>query len=203
MTDLDLYCATANQGKLREFRLAAGQGIRIHPIAPRDCPETGHTFEENAKSKALCYERGLASSGNPLVFADDSGLVVDALDGAPGIYSARFAGPDADDQANNALLLEKLRGVETSRRTARFVCNIALAQSGKVLRTFTASAEGRILEAPIGSDGFGYDPLFYVPDLGKGFAELPPEVKWAHSHRGKAFRAMLEWLHTNPPGNSS
>ena len=198
MTKFDLYCATANPGKLREFRLAAGQGIRIHPIAPRDCPETGDTFEENARSKALCYERGLATSGHPLVFADDSGLVVDALDGAPSIYSARFAGPDADDQANNALLLEKLRGIEISRRTARFVSTIALAQGGKVLRTFTGSAEGRILEAPVGSNGFGYDPLFYFPELGKGFAELPPGVKWAHSHRGKAFRSMLEWLSVHP-----
>jgi XTP/dITP diphosphohydrolase len=137
------------------------------------------------------------------VFADDSGLVVDALAGAPGIYSARFAGPDADDQSNNTLLLDKLRGVETSRRTARFVCTIALAQAGKVLRTFTGSAEGRILEAPVGTNGFGYDPLFYFPELDKGFAELPPEVKWAHSHRGKAFRAMLEWLRTNPPGDPS
>jgi XTP/dITP diphosphohydrolase len=203
VNEFDLHCATANQGKLREFRLAAGQGIRIHPIAPRDCPETGHTFEENARSKALCYERGLAASGHPLVFADDSGLVVDALDGAPGIYSARFAGPNADDRANNALLREKLRGIETARRKARFVCTIALAQNGKVLKTFTGSAEGRILEAPVGTNGFGYDPLFYFPELDKGFAELPPEVKWAHSHRGKAFRAMLEWLRTNPPGDPS
>ena len=203
MTNLNLYCATANQGKLREFRLAAGQGIRIHPIAPRDCPETGDTFEANARSKALCYERCLEANGNPLVFADDSGLVVDTLDGAPGIYSARFAGPDADDQANNALLLEKLRGIETARRTARFVCAIALAQNGKVLRTFTGSAEGLILEEPLGTNGFGYDPLFYLPALGKGFAELPSEVKWAHSHRGKAFRAMLKWLRTDSPGDPS
>ena len=203
MTELDLYCATANQGKLREFRLAAGEGIRIHPIASRNCPEAGETFEENARAKALCYELGLAALGEPLVFADDSGLAVDALGGAPGVHSARFAGPDADDRSNNALLLERLRGVEAGRRTARFVCTIALARAGTMLRTFTGNAEGRILEAPIGSNGFGYDPLFYFPELGKGFAELAPEVKWAHSHRGKAFRAMLEWLRANPPGDAA
>jgi XTP/dITP diphosphohydrolase len=203
VTALDLHCATANPGKLREFRLAAGEGIRVHPIAPLDCPETGVTFEANARAKALCYERGLAAVGKPLVFADDSGLVVDALGGAPGVRSARFAGPAADDQANNALLLENLRGVEAGRRTARFACTIALAQAGTVLQTFTGSAEGRILEAPRGSNGFGYDPLFYFPELGKAFAELAPEVKWAHSHRGKAFRAMLHWLRANPPGDAA
>lgn len=203
MRELDLYCATANPGKLREYRLAAGKGIRIHPIAPRDCPETGDTFEANARAKALCYERDLTALGRPLVFADDSGLIVDALDGAPGVYSARFAGPDGNDRANNALLLEKLRGIEAPRRTARFVCVIALARAGAVLETFHGSAEGRILETPRGDNGFGYDPLFYFPELERGFAEMSPELKWMHSHRGKAFRAMLGWLRANPPGEES
>lgn len=200
--ELNLYCATANAGKLRDFRLAAGDGIRIHPVEPLDCTESGETFEENARAKALCYEQHLRLrlvGGEPLVFADDSGLMVDALGGAPGVYSARFAGPDAGDQANNELLLRKLVDVETSRRAARFVCVISLAQGGRVLASFTGTVEGRILESPAGANGFGYDPLFYFPPLGKSFAELEPEAKWRHSHRGNAFRAMLDWLRVNRP----
>ena len=164
------------------------------------CPEDGETFEENAGAKALCYSRSAASAASesqrqaPLVFADDSGLVVDALGGEPGVRSARFAGPDADDQGNNALLLEKLKALPPSKRTARFVCCIALACKDDLLGVFRADAEGIILERPVGEAGFGYDPLFLDPLLGKSFAQLAPSEKWRVSHRGEAFRKMLAWL---------
>jgi XTP/dITP diphosphohydrolase len=129
-----------------------------------------------------------------LVFADDSGLVVDALDGAPGVYSARYSGIDATDEANNALVLERLRGTTAEKRTARFVCCIALAQGNDILRTFSGEVEGRLLEELVGSGGFGYDPLFFFDPLGKTLAEVTPEEKWQYSHRGQAFRKMLAWL---------
>jgi len=187
-----LYCATGNKGKLREFQQAAGPEVEIRAYGPLDCPETGSTFEENAVQKALCYAKALG--GSELLFCDDSGLDVDALDGAPGIYSARFAGPGATDEANNALLLEKLRGVPRQKRTARYVCVIALVRGDEVLQTFRATAEGVIQDDAAGSGGFGYDPYFRFPPLECTFAELSAEEKWRHSHRGKAFRAMLGWL---------
>lgn len=186
---IELWCATGNRHKLQEFQRAAGSEIRIHACGSLDCPETGRTFEENAVQKALCYAR--EGAPDRLVFADDSGLVVDALDGAPGVHSARFAGDDADDEANNRLLIEKLRGVPEAHRSGRFACVIALVRGADVLGTFHGTAEGRILEAEVGSGGFGYDPLFYYPPTGCAFAELSPEDKWRHSHRGEAFRAML------------
>jgi XTP/dITP diphosphohydrolase len=194
-----LYCATGNAAKLREFRLAAGPDVEILPLAACDCPEHGTTFEENAVAKALCYSRA-ASAAEPgseapaLVFADDSGLVVDALGGAPGVYSARYAGPGATDEANNALVLERLAGVTAEKRTARFVCWIALARGNEVLRTFSGKVEGRILEKQSGTGGFGYDPLFFFDPLGKTLAEVTPEEKWQYSHRGQAFRRMLAWV---------
>ena len=203
MTPLELFCATANSGKLREFQQAARGGILIRGLPPCDCPEQGATFEENAVSKALCYSRysrcpelGKRARGGtePLVFADDSGLVVDALGGRPGVYSARFAGSAASDETNNAFLLEQLTGVPRDKRTARFVCCIALVRGPVLLETFHGEAEGLILDQPAGSGGFGYDPLFFFPPLGKGFAELSAETKWKHSHRGEAFRRMLGWL---------
>ena len=202
MSAVDLYCATANPGKQREFQQAAGNDFVVHRLDPRDCPEEGHSFQENAVSKALCYSRAFhpkdASGNEGLVFADDSGLVVHPLDGAPGIYSARFAGPGADDQANNRLLIEKLAGVPESQRSGRFVCCIALVRGERVLGTFEESAQGRILDSPAGEGGFGYDPLFFYPPLGVTFAEVAAEIKWRHSHRGKAFRAMLETLKREP-----
>jgi XTP/dITP diphosphohydrolase len=197
-----LFCATANQAKLREFRLAAGEGVEISGLPPCDCPEQGLTFEANAISKALCYSRaaGAVTAGvaqAPLVFADDSGIAVDSLDGAPGIYSARFAGPNASDESNNALLLEKLTGVPQQQRTARFVCSIALVRGSELIQTFSGQVEGRILDQAAGSGGFGYDPLFFYPALGRAFAELTPEQKWKHSHRGQAFRRLLAWLQEN------
>lgn len=190
---MKLYCATGNPGKLREFRLAAGQdGIQVETVPGfadvPPCAETGATFEANAILKAEYYGR-LAPG---LLFADDSGLEVDALGGAPGVYSARFAGPDATDSANNQLLLEKMRGV--ARRSARFVCVIALVDGGRLLRTFRGSVEGAILEAPRGTHGFGYDPLFYYPPFGCSFGEAAPERKLTVSHRGAALRALFHHL---------
>ncbi|MBI3666318.1 MAG: non-canonical purine NTP pyrophosphatase [Acidobacteria bacterium] len=190
---LTLCCTTANPGKLAEFRLAAPPELQIAATGPFDCPETGRSFEENAIQKALCYARHV----NALLFADDSGLEVDALGGEPGIRSARYAGPLATDEQNRALLIENLRrvsGAFPSCPRARFVCVVALALPGRLLATFRGQAEGNIIDAPRGAGGFGYDPLFYFPPLGRTFAELDPEEKFLHSHRGQAFRAMLEWL---------
>lgn len=192
---MKLYCATTNPGKLREFRLAAerfGGGIEIEalPGLERIEPpeEHGKTFEENAIAKAVYYSRYAPG----LLFADDSGLEVDALGGAPGVRSARYAGPGATDEENNRLLIERLRGVED--RTARFVCVVALAERGRLVRTFRGTVEGRVLEAPRGENGFGYDPLFYYPPFGCTLAEVSGEKKLSVSHRGKALEAMLAWL---------
>jgi len=188
-----LYCATGNPGKLREFQLAAGDAAVRLEMAPGfaqlpPCEETGATFEANAILKAMYY--GPHAPG--LLFADDSGLEVDALGGAPGVYSARFAGGGASDEANNRLLLERLRGER--RRTARFVCVIGLVGSARLIGTYRGAVEGEILEEPRGTNGFGYDPLFYYPPFGCSFGEVEPERKLAVSHRGQALRAMLAAL---------
>ena len=189
-----LFCATGNAGKLREFRMAADStqveiellpGFRQLPLAVED----GVTFEENAVRKALHY--GPHAAG--LLFADDSGLEVEALGGAPGVYSARYSGPHATDEANNRLLLEKLRGV--ANRKARFVCKIALVEGARVVGVFPGAVEGVILDEPRGSGGFGYDPLFYCPAFGCTFAEATGEQKFSLSHRGQAVRAMLASLY--------
>ena len=190
---MTVYCATGNPGKLREFRLAAeSAGIQVETVPGLDailpCEETGATFEENAVLKARYY--GAHAPG--LLFADDSGIEVDALGGAPGVYSARFAGPDATDADNNRLLIEKLRGV--ANRTARFVCVIALADRGGAVETFRAAVEGLILDEPRGPNGFGYDPLFYYPPFGCSFGEVEPERKLTVSHRGAALRKLFDWL---------
>jgi XTP/dITP diphosphohydrolase len=151
--------------------------------------EDGATFEENARKKAEHYSR----FSDDVVIADDSGIEVDALGGAPGVHSARFAGRHGDDEANNRLLLDKLRGVPWEKRTARFVCVLAAARAGRTLATFRGAAEGYILEEPRGSEGFGYDPLFYSPEARCGFGELPAERKAQFSHRGKAATALLQW----------
>jgi XTP/dITP diphosphohydrolase len=194
---LRLFCATGNAGKLKEFQLAAqaaGIDVALLPGFREipECVEDGATFAENAAIKAKHYG---AHSPGP-VFADDSGLVVDALDGAPGVYSARFAGPGATDERNNRLLLEKLRGVRD--RTARFVCVIALVHvtgmGTEAPSLFEAFVEGVILEEPRGAGGFGYDPLFYYPPYGCTFGEATEEQKLAVSHRGKAFSQLLQGL---------
>ena len=174
---MKLSCATGNAGKLREFQLAAAEaGIEIDGIPNfrhlPECVEDGATFSDNAILKARHYAPHVPGP----VFADDSGLVVDALDGAPGIYSARFAGPRATDDENNRLLLHRLRGVQN--RSARFVCVIALIDhGGNLLGTYEASVEGQILDAPRGPGGFGYDPLFYYPTFACTFGEATEEQK--------------------------
>ena len=185
-----LYCATGNPGKLREFRMAALHApveieyLESYKQLPA-CVEDGATFEENAVKKALHYA---PHAPGPL-FADDSGLEVDALGGAPGVYSARFSGPGASDKSNNHLLLEKLRGV--TNRTARFVCAIALAEGNRVTGVYRGTVEGYIIDEPRGSGGFGYDPLFFCPAFGCTFGEATAEQKFSLSHRGRALRAML------------
>lgn len=184
-----VYCATSNPGKLREFQLAAPD-FDVKPLPAKASPpeETGATFEENAAAKAEYY--GKLVKG--YLFADDSGLEVDALAGAPGVHSARYAGEDATDQENNALLLESLKGA--AYRTARFVCVIALVKDGSLVKTFRGAVEGRILHDARGSGGFGYDPLFYYEPFGCTFGEAPIDRKMTVSHRAQALEAMFTFL---------
>ena len=184
-----VYCATSNPGKLREFQLAAPDfDVRtLATLAPIP-EETGDTFEANAVEKAVAY--GQRARG--YLFADDSGLEVDALGGEPGVRSARYAGEHATDAANNALLLERLDGVEN--RTARFVCVIALVLDGKLLKTFRGAVEGCIIDQARGDGGFGYDPLFYCPAFGCTFGEATVQQKMQVSHRGQALAAMFTYL---------
>jgi XTP/dITP diphosphohydrolase len=191
---MKLRCATSNPGKLREFRMAATHwgfsGVEIEPLdGLRDIPppeENGVTFEENAAAKALYYSGFTADA----VFADDSGLSVDALNGEPGVYSARYAGVDATDAANNALVRERLR--DQPDRTGRFVCVIALARQGELLGLFRGEVEGTILDEERGPHGFGYDPMFFYPPFACTFGEVEASRKMAVSHRGQALRLMLE-----------
>jgi XTP/dITP diphosphohydrolase len=217
-----LFLASSNPGKLREFAAAAAlRGVNLAPLPGFSsvpiCVEDGTTFEENARKKAAYYSA--RSSG--LVFADDSGICVDILDGSPGIYSARFAGPHASDEQNNQRLLEEVRvaeirkskfetgsSMQTGRfsdfdsrvshspvsRAAHYVCVIALAQAGGVVTTVEGRADGLIVDDPRGAGGFGYDPYFYFPQLGKTFAEMEAGEKFAVSHRGEAFRKLLDYL---------
>ncbi len=195
--------ATSNPGKLRDFAgAAAGHGIEIAGLPNfSSLPlvvEDGLTFEDNARKKAEEYSR---HAKDEIVVADDSGLEVDALNGAPGVHSARYAADEphtaeanTDDEANNARLLRELKDVPFAKRTIRFICVLAAARDGKTLATFRGVAEGIILDAPQGNNGFGYDPLFYFPQIGKTFAELSAEEKARYSHRGAAFRKFLEWM---------
>jgi len=200
-----LFAASSNEGKLREYRaLAAAAGASIElALIPNfsELPpfeESSSTFAENAAGKALHYSRFFPG----LVIADDSGLVVPALGGAPGVRSARYAGPGASDADRNCKLLGEMRELKGESRRARFVCVLALANAGEMLGLFSASAEGEILEASRGDRGFGYDPIFFFPALGKAFAELSSEEKNRHSHRGKAFRKALEFLLATPAGRA-
>ena len=180
---------------MREYQSAADDlgfpSIRIELLAGiANIPspeETGDTFAENASLKAAYY----SSHAGGLVFADDSGISADALDGAPGVYSARFAGAGSSDSANLQLLLERMAG--QSDRRAHFTCAIALAERGKVLQVFEDRADGVLLDSPAGSGGFGYDPVFFYPELQKTFAEIEPAAKLAVSHRGKALRQLLAY----------
>jgi XTP/dITP diphosphohydrolase len=189
---LKLYCATTNRGKLREFQLALEDSFQVETLPALasipPCEETGATFEENAIQKALYYSKHCGE----YLFVDDSGLEVDALDGAPGVYSARFAGHHATDAANNQLLLDRMRGL--TDRTARFVCVVALAESGRLLQTFRGEVEGQVTDAPQGSKGFGYDPVFFYQPFGCTFGQAPLERKMKVSHRSRALQAMRDYL---------
>jgi XTP/dITP diphosphohydrolase len=186
-----VFCGTSNKGKLREFQLAA-PAFELRSVDAPAPEEHGSTFEETAIEKALYYGRHLAADSTNYVFADDSGLEVDALGGAPGVHSARFAGPSATDDDNNALLLEKLKDVEN--RNARFVCAIALVRNGKLIRTFRGVVEGRIIDDARGPHGFGYDPLFYYEPFGCTFGEATDAQKMSVSHRAQALSAMFAFL---------
>lgn len=200
--------ATSNPGKLRDFAgAAAAYGVTIAGIANfSSLPpvvEDGTTFEANARKKAEAYS--LAVPGE-LVLADDSGLEIDALSGAPGVHSARYAADEphttecnTDDELNNARVLCELRNVPREKRTARFVCVIAAARDGRTLKVLRGTAEGLILDTPRGSNGFGYDPLFFFPAIHKTFAELSAGEKSRYSHRGAAFRAFLDWYRSTIP----
>jgi XTP/dITP diphosphohydrolase len=197
-----ILIATSNAGKLRDFTGAAAPfGIEIASIpnfaALPAVVEDGLTFEENARKKAENYSREVPGE---MVLADDSGLEVDVLQGAPGVHSARYAADaphlmdnNTDDEANNTRLLRELKDVPPDKRSGRFVCVIAAARDGQTLEVFRGEAEGTILNRPRGTNGFGYDPLFYFPQIQKTFAELTPEEKAQYSHRGTAFRQFLAW----------
>jgi XTP/dITP diphosphohydrolase len=198
-----ILIATSNPGKLRDFAGAAVRhGVEVAPLPDFSflppVIEDGLTFEANARKKAEAYSR--YATGETIV-ADDSGLEIDALHGAPGVHSARYAAdqPDkadanTDDEANNARVLRELKGIAPAQRTGRFVCVLAAARDGKTLATFRGTAEGIILDAARGANGFGYDPLFYFPEIKKTFAELTAEEKSKYSHRGAAFREFLAWF---------
>ena len=198
-----LIVATGNPGKAREFRemLGADRFEWSDLSAHREIPpveETGHTFRANACLKAAYYATALAS----WAMADDSGLVVDALDGKPGVLSARWAAINnagSGDAANNARLLEQLASVPDAQRTARFMCVLALADpQGRIILTAQDAVDGVMLRQPRGGNGFGYDPLFFIPALGKTTAELEPDEKHAISHRGKALRRMRQLMAVMP-----
>jgi XTP/dITP diphosphohydrolase len=203
---LRLYVATSSQGKLRDFRTAAAaHSLVIEPLPKlKEIPapeEDGLTFAANAALKAVYYSR---FAPGELVVADDSGLEVDALDGAPGVRSARFAADaglvdssDANesiDVRNNLLLVERMAGVLAERRTARYRCVLVVARDGVALHTAEGAVEGMILEAPRGRGGFGYDPLFYLPELQRSMAEIDLETKNTLSHRGRAIAELLPIL---------
>ncbi len=189
-----IVLATGNAGKLREFQQMLGSAelefLTQRSLGVSDADETGLSFVENAILKA---RHAAAATGLPAL-ADDSGLEVDALRGEPGIYSARYAGPGATDAQNNAKLLAALQDVPETQRTARFICCIAFMRHARDSMPFVChgSWEGRILFAPAGDNGFGYDPLFFVPTHGCASAQLEPAVKNALSHRGQALRQLLQ-----------
>ncbi|WP_348260779.1 non-canonical purine NTP pyrophosphatase [Telmatobacter sp. DSM 110680] len=204
---LRLFVATTSKGKLRDFRTAAEtHAVSIDPLpdlADIEAPEEdGETFAENATIKAVYYSQFAPGA---IVLADDSGLEVDAISGAPGVRSARFAAdaglvdsPDANDNTdvwNNIVLLQRLDGVPSARRTARYHCALVAAVDGKQTHQSDGTVEGMILNAPRGTGGFGYDPLFYLPKLDRTMAEIDLQTKLSLSHRGRALEALLAQFH--------
>jgi len=203
-----IYLATSNPGKIREFREAAqALDVALDPLPGLDrlppAIEDGDTFEQNARKKADHYSQ---RTPNELVLAEDSGLIVDALQGAPGVYSARYAAVlqsgvashrNSSDQENNLALIHQLERFPDKKLAGKYVSVMALSRDGKTLATFTGEAHGELRTVPRGTQGFGYDPLFFFPALGRTFAELSLEQKRQHSHRGQAFRAFLKWYAQN------
>jgi len=198
-----LFLASSNPGKLKEFRALASNvdgvvplDLELLPNFPELPPfeESAPTFSENATGKALHYSR---FSELP-VMADDSGLVVDSLGGAPGVLSARYAGPNATSAGRNEKLLAEMHARGSKDRRARFICVIALAVRSRVVAVFSDAAEGEILEAPRGAGGFGYDPVFFFGPAGKSFAEMSADEKNRYSHRAKAFRKLAEFHAYSP-----
>ncbi|WP_053367311.1 XTP/dITP diphosphatase [Bacillus sp. FJAT-27245] len=196
----EIIIATKNPGKAKEFEaIFTERGVKVltlldFPDAP-DVEETGTTFAENAILKAETISQKL---GKPVI-GDDSGLIVDALDGRPGIFSARYAGEQKNDEANIDKVLSELNGVPEEKRTARFFCALAMAVPGEETITVEGTCEGRILEERRGTNGFGYDPVFYVTELGRAMAELSKDEKNAISHRANALKALERVLDTNGP----
>jgi len=193
-----VFLATTNAGKLRELKRGL-KALGWEIVTPKELPyvppeETGMTFEDNAMLKAASAAR---QTGLPSL-ADDSGLMVDALGGEPGVYSARYGGFKRDVE-RNLYLLERMKHVPPEERTARFVAALVLAYPDGHMELYRGETEGLILEAPRGRLGFGYDPLFYVPEAGRTFAEMLPDEKAQYSHRGKALRALLEAWKNGPP----
>ena len=198
---MDIILASRNKKKIRELKKIIEEGIilqeetTVNILAPDDFPhceeveEDGDTFESNAIKKAVYVAKcsGLTS------IADDSGIEVDALDGAPGVYSARYAGEDSDDIANNRKLIEEMKDVPDDKRTARFACCIALAHKGEV-KTFMGHVEGKIGRENRGDNGFGYDPLFFPEGHDRTFAEMTDDEKHSMSHRGRALGKLQEYL---------
>jgi XTP/dITP diphosphohydrolase len=202
-TQMILYIATTNPGKLRDFTAAAAQDITLTPlpglkeIPPP--PEDEPTFEGNARLKAIYYSQ---HAPGQIILADDSGLEVATLHGAPGVRSARYAEDEnfsappqtTPDQRNNLCLLAALQNIPDKNHQARYRCVLAAARDGKILATGSGTVEGQILRTPQGTEGFGYDPLFYLPELDKTMAELDAQTKLSLSHRGRAFKALLATL---------
>ncbi|MGI9073176.1 MAG: RdgB/HAM1 family non-canonical purine NTP pyrophosphatase [Bryobacteraceae bacterium] len=193
---MTIYACSSNRAKLEELVLAGRESsvtdLTIEPfpgLTQIPAPdENGTSFEENSKFKAAYY----SAFTEEAVLADDSGIEVVALHGAPGIYSARYAGPNASDAENNELLLRHLENHDN--RAARFVCAVTLVRAGRICTTVRGTVEGKILAQPRGDQGFGYDPLFFYPPLARTFAELTRDEKFAVSHRGRALRSLFSYL---------
>ncbi len=191
----EILIATTNKGKVADFKtLLTPLGISVKSLLDYkdliDIEETGATFTENAILKA----EAMSKHFNTNVIADDSGLAIDALQGRPGVYSARYAGVEKNDQANMMKVLEELQGIPTNKRTARFHCVLALAIPNDVTKTVEGTCEGVIATSPIGDQGFGYDPIFFLPDIGKTMAQLSKEEKNQISHRANAFKQLIGLL---------
>ncbi len=195
-----LLLATTNPHKIEEFRAIFTDlpfqllSLADVKLSDMDVEETGTTFQQNAELKALAY----ANASNMLVLADDSGIEIDALDGAPGVYSARFLGVETSYPERFRVILERLRGLEGRQRAARYRCVICIAEPSGYQQCVEGTMEGYIADAPRGTGGFGYDPIFLVPEFGKTAAELPPEVKNRISHRGRAARLARPLLEAWP-----